>query len=146
MSAYPDYIAALHNVERLQPLLSDLIRDEFENSGQDDITGLQALFLFNIGDAAVSPTELVKRGCPSVHYNLKRLTETGYAVYQRSPNDRRSVRVKLTDKGKAISEMVGRIFERHLDLLKISDLSAADLKQFSQLSMKLGRLWAIARH
>ena len=75
-------------------------------------------------------------------YNLKKLVESGYIHHQRSRTDKRSVRVKLTDKGKAISEMVNRLLERQLNMLeKVGGVSVPDLKHFNQISVKLERFW-----
>ena len=62
--------------------------------------------------------------------------------HQRSRTDKRSVRVKLTDKGKAISETVNRLLERQLNMLeKVGGVSVPDLKHFNQISVKLERFW-----
>ncbi len=64
---------------------------------------MQALLIFNIGDNEVTAGELKSRGYyqgSNVSYNLKKLVEMGYMHHQRSEIDRRSVRVRLTPKGR----------------------------------------------
>ncbi len=64
---------------------------------------MQALLLFNIGEKEVSAGELKSRGYyqgSNVSYNLKKLVDLGYMHHQRSEVDRRSVRVRLTEKGR----------------------------------------------
>ena len=110
------YLEALSLVERLHRLLLDVIKDEFERVGVLEINAVQALLLFNIGDNEVTAGELKSRGYyqgSNVSYNLKKLVEMGYMHHQRCEIDRRSVRVKLTDKGQHIRDVVAELFERH---------------------------------
>jgi len=110
------YLEALSLVERLHRLLLDVIKDEFERLGILEINAVQALLLFNIGDNEVTAGELKTRGYyqgSNVSYNLKKLVETGYMHHQRCEVDRRAVRVRLTDKGRDVRDVVGALFERH---------------------------------
>ena len=115
------YLEALSLVERLHRLLLDVIKDEFERVGVLEINAVQALLLFNIGDNEVTAGELKSRGYyqgSNVSYNLKKLVEMGYMHHQRCEIDRRSVRVKLTDKGTKIRNVVAELFLRHADGLQ----------------------------
>jgi hypothetical protein len=47
----PLYLEAVSRVERLHRRLLDLIKDEFDRMGWDDINPVQALLMFNIGDS-----------------------------------------------------------------------------------------------
>ena len=74
-----------------------------------EINAVQALLLFNIGDNEVTAGELKTRGYyqgSNVSYNLKKLVEMGYMHHQRCEIDRRSVRVRLTQKGRDIRDLV----------------------------------------
>src|SRR6476661_10493632 len=129
------YLVSLKLIERLHRLLLDVIKDEFERLGRSDVNSVQALLLFNIGDVELTAGELKTRGLylgSNVSYNLKKLVESGYIHHQRSRTDKRSVRVQLTDKGKAISEMVNRLLERQLGMLeKVGGVTIPDLKHFN---------------
>ncbi len=139
------YLATLRMIERLHRLLLDLIKDEFERSGRTDVNSVQALLLFNIGDVELTAGELKTRGLylgSNVSYNLKKLVESGYIHHQRSRTDKRSVRVRLTDKGKTISDMVNRLLDRQLGTIdKVGGVCVADLKAFNQVSSRLERFW-----
>ena len=118
------YLEALALIERLHRLLLDVIKDEFERVGRFDINSVQALLLFNIGAKVMTAGELKNRGYyqgSNVSYNLKKLVELGYIDHQRCDIDRRSVRVRLTDKGLDIHRMVGELFRRHAEDLAASD-------------------------
>jgi len=115
------YLDALSLVERLHRLLLDVIKDEFERLGIIDVNAVQALLLFNISDNEVTAGELKSRGYyqgSNVSYNLKKLVEMGYMHHQRCEIDRRSVRVRLTQRGREIRDIVGDLFLRHADGLQ----------------------------
>ena len=115
------YMESLQLVERLHRRLLDVIKDEFERNGRSDINAIQALLLFNIGDNEVTAGELKTRGYyqgSNVSYNLKKLVEMGFMDHQRCQIDRRSVRVKLTDRGREIRRVMGELFERHAEGLE----------------------------
>jgi len=110
------YLDSLTLVERLHRLLLDVIKDEFERVGILDINAVQALLLFNIGDNEVTAGELKSRGYSqgsNVSYNLKKLVQMGYMHHQRCEIDRRSVRVRLTEKGRRIRDVVATLFAGH---------------------------------
>ena len=105
----PLYLEALTLVERLHRRLLDVIKDEFDRRGRADINSVQALLLYNIGDKELTAGELRTRGYylgSNVSYNLKKLVEMGFLDHQRSRVDRRSVRIKLTDKGREVRDVV----------------------------------------
>lgn len=132
-----EYLDVLSLVERLHRLLLDVVKDEFERLGIIEINSVQALLLFNIGENEVTAGELKSRGYyqgSNVSYNLKKLVELGYMHHQRCEIDRRSVRVRLTQKGRDIRRIVAELFRRHSEGLEgrgviqmeaIGDINAA---------------------
>src|SRR5262245_27383740 len=101
------YLVSLKLVERLHRLLLEVIKDEFQRSGRSDVNSVQALLLFNIGDAELTAGELTSRGLylgSNVSYNLKKLVDAGYIHHQRSTNDRRSVRVRLRSEERRVGK------------------------------------------
>ena len=112
------YLETLTLVERLHRLLLDVIKDEFERVGHLEVNAVQALLLFNIGDHEVTAGELKTRGYyqgSNVSYNLKKLVDLGYMHHQRSEIDRRSVRVRLTEKGRRLRAVVAALFATHAE-------------------------------
>ena len=100
------YLVSLKLIERLHRLLLDVIKDEFERLGRSDVNSVQALLLYNIGDAELTAGELTSRGYylgSNVSYNLKKLVESGYINHQRSSTDRRSVRASARARRTAAS-------------------------------------------
>ncbi len=96
------YFDIVRLIERLHRHFLDVLRTELRRLGIEDINAVQALLLYNIGENEVVIRDLKDRGYyqgSNVSYNIKALTEAGYLTQERSPHDRRSVRLKLTDKG-----------------------------------------------
>jgi len=56
------YLEALTLVERLHRRLLDVVKDEFERQGSDEINAVQALLLYNLGDSELTAGELRTRG------------------------------------------------------------------------------------
>lgn len=139
------YLFSLRLVERVHRLLLDVVKDEFEREGRSDINAVQALLLFNIGESEVAAGELTSRGYylgSNVSYNLKKLVEAGLIQQQRSQTDRRSVRVKLTEQGREICQIVNGLYERQLKSLgQVGGLVDGDLDGLNQSLMRLERFW-----
>ena len=135
------YLECLNLVERLHRQLLDVIKDELERVGQPEVNSVQALLMFNIGDAEMTAGELRSRGYylgSNVSYNLKKLVETGYIFQERSRADRRSVRIRLTPKGEEVAEVIDELYDRHLKSIeKVGGLSN---EAFEGLNKALGRL------
>ena len=140
-----DYLESLALVERLHRLLLDVVKDEFERLGMLEINAVQALLLFNVGDNEVTAGELKTRGYyqgSNVSYNLKKLVEMGYMHHQRCEIDRRSVRVRLTGRGREIRDTVAELFERHAAALEASGLlGEAGISPINATLKRLERFW-----
>ena len=141
----PLYLEALTLVERLHRRLLDVIKDEFDRVGRDDVNSVQALLLFNIGGAELTAGELRTRGYylgSNVSYNLKKLVEGGYVKHERSRIDRRSVRVSLTDKGREVATIVDRLYERQLrSIEQVGGIGSVDFKTLNKSLQRLERFW-----
>lgn len=139
------YLDSLALLERLHRLLLDVIKDEFERLGILEINSVQALLLFNIGENEVTAGELKSRGYyqgSNVSYNLKKLVELGYMHHQRSEIDRRSVRVRLTEKGRRVRGMLTDLFSRHAEgLAKRGLVDAANMDQMNTALKRMERYW-----
>ena len=139
------YLEALSLVERLHRLLLDVIKDELERLGQIELNAVQALLLFNIGHKTLTAGELKSRGYyqgSNVSYNLKKLVELGYMHHQRCEIDRRSVRVKLTDKGHAVRDAVEALFARHAQGIENRGIVGLDgLDTVNVMLKRMERYW-----
>ncbi len=140
------YLQLLHLVERLHRQLLDVIKDELERISQTDINSVQALLLYNIGDAELTPGELRSRGHylgSNVSYNLKQLVEKGYIKDERSSTDRRSKRVSLTETGLEIRDSLANLFERQLQSVEqVGGVDFALMENTNKALQRLERFWA----
>ncbi|MCP3969092.1 MAG: MarR family transcriptional regulator [Rhodobacteraceae bacterium] len=140
------YLEALSLVERLHRLLLDVIKDEFERLGILEVNAVQALLLFNVGENEVTAGELRTRGYyqgSNVSYNLKKLVEAGYMHHQRCEIDRRSVRVRLTEKGRHVQQIVAELFQRHADGLEERDVLNLDgIDEINTALRRVERYWS----
>ena len=139
------YVETLSLIERLHRLLLDVIKDEFERLGRLDVNSVQALLLYNIGENEVTAGELKSRGYyqgSNVSYNLKKLVEGGYMHHQRCEIDRRAVRIKLTEEGRKVRDIVAELFARHAEKLTAKDGFGGDaLSRLTGELRGLERFW-----
>jgi DNA-binding MarR family transcriptional regulator len=137
----PQYLEALTLVERLHRRLLDVIKDEFDRRSRGDINAVQALLLYNIGEKELTAGELRTRGYylgSNVSYNLKKLVEMGFLDHQRSRVDRRSVRIKLTDKGREVRDIIESLYQKHVRT--VEQVGGINAEEFSTLNKSLHRL------
>jgi DNA-binding MarR family transcriptional regulator len=141
----PHYLEALTLVERLHRRLLDIIKDEFDRRGRADINAVQALLLYNIGDKELTAGELSKRGYylgSNVSYNLKKLVDMGFLDHQRSRVDRRSVHIKLTEKGREVRDIVDALYQKHVRTVEqVGGINADELGVLNKTLHRLERFW-----
>lgn len=139
------YLESVHLVERLHRRLLDVIKDEFDRQGRDDINAVQALLLFNIGTSELTAGELRSRGYymgSNVSYNVKKLVELGFINHARSRIDRRSVRISLTEEGQDVAETVSKLYQRHVGSIhKVGGIGSDEFGQMNKLLQRLDRFW-----
>lgn len=140
------YLETLALIERLHRLLLDVIKDDFERIGMFDINAVQSLLIFNIGSKVMTAGELKNRGYyqgSNVSYNLKKLVELGYIHHSRCEVDRRSVRVRLTDKGMEVHRAVADLFQRHADdLSSASRMKSEGIERMNGFLREVERYWS----
>ena len=90
--------------------------------------------------------ELKSRGYyqgSNVSYNLKKLVEMGYMHHERCDVDRRSVRVRLTQKGREVRDYVSELFARHADGLESKGVIGMNgIDEINGSLRRMERYWA----
>lgn len=112
--------------------------------GIKDINNVQSLILSNIGDEELTIGELTNRGYylgSNVSYNVKKLVENGYLEQERSPHDRRAMRVSLSSKGKVLCARINELYQRNAEDLSKAGLREEDLGTANQTLRVLERYW-----
>jgi len=138
------YLEVISLVERLHRHFLEVVKLELDGLGIHDINNVQGLMLFNIGDAEMTVGELTLRGCylgSNVSYNVKKMVENGYLEQERSVHDRRSIHVRLTDKGRKLRDLLTEMHRRHVDLLAQTAVSDEDLAAVTLTLRRLERFW-----
>jgi DNA-binding MarR family transcriptional regulator len=114
-------------IERLHRRFLDVLRTELARMEINDINAVQCLLLSNIGEEEINVRNLMEKGYylgSNASYNIKKLVEAEYLIQERSPHDRRSTILKLSDKGlllcrairKAEDELANRMLAFNIDL------------------------------
>ena len=141
------YLDVISLIERLHRHFLEVVKLELEGLGIHDINNVQGMMLFNIGDSEMTVGELTLRGCylgSNVSYNVKKMVENGYLVQERSLHDRRSIRVRLTEKGTTLRDQVSVMLHRHLEMLPQATINMDDLQAVGVTLRRLERFWVRA--
>ncbi len=142
--ACPAYLQALVMIERLHRRLLDVIKDELERHGREDITSTQALLLYNIGPREITPSELRARGYylnSNASYNLKKLADDGFLETERSTHDRRSVHIRLSEKGRGICGLVEQLYQAHVSKIAQGVIDVDEFATVNRALLRLERFW-----
>lgn len=143
MSVKEYYLETIRLAERLHRQFLEVVQSELNREGIEDINNVQALILFNMRGEELTVGELTNRGYylgSNVSYNLRKMAEHGYITQERSPHDRRSVRVRLSDKGLALCQKIDAMFGRQVDAVNAMQLGP-QLKDAAEVFRLLERFW-----
>jgi DNA-binding MarR family transcriptional regulator len=138
------YYELIAFAERLHRQYLELVKFELDGIGVQDINSVQGLMLFNIRDAEITVGELMQRGYylgSNVSYNVKKMVENGYLVQERSVHDRRSIHVRLTEKGTKLRDRLQTMHQRHVELLNQTAITDEDLTAATVTLRRLERFW-----
>ncbi len=139
------YYDSIQLIERLHRYFLDVVKTELDRKNILDINNVQAMILHNIGTDEMTVGELTLRGYylgSNVSYNVKKMTENGYIAQERSIHDKRSIRVKLTEKGRELHKVLDDMFERQEGKLITVGIENPDLVDFNATMKQLERFWA----
>ena len=139
------YYEAIQLIERLHRHFLDVLKVELDKKGIQDINNVQSMILYNIGDDEMTVGELTIRGYylgSNVSYNVKKMVENDYLVQERSVHDKRSIRVKLSQKGLDLKQMISDMFVRHEGQIEGGEITDDRLKELSDTMKMLERFWA----
>jgi DNA-binding MarR family transcriptional regulator len=144
MTAARTYYEMIHQIERLHRRSLDLLKLELDRLKIEDINNVQSLILYVVGTDEVTVGELTVRGYylgSNVSYNVKRMVANGYLRQERVLHDRRSVRVKVSEKGLKLREIIDGIFQRHAEALDRSGFDPGAQGTLDGLLLRLEQFW-----
>ena len=139
------YLESLQLIERLHRRFLDVVKVELDRIRTQDINNIQTLILYNIGDGEMTVGELTSRGYylgSNVSYNVKKLVENQYLEQERSPYDRRSVRLRLSPKGLNLYSQMVELYQRHVKTLERGPLSRQGIESMNRTLQTLERFWS----
>ena len=138
------YLEVISLIERLHRQFLEVVKLELDALGIHDVNNVQAMMLFNMGDTEISVGELTSRGYylgSNDSYNVKKLSESGYLMNERSVHDRRSIRVRLTPKGRTLRDRLSIMINRHIEMLEQTQITDTDLQRAAATLQQLERFW-----
>jgi len=139
-----EYLELTRLIERLHRRFLDVLRAELNRMNIKDINAVQALLLANIGEEEIVIRDLVERGYyqgSNVSYNIKKLVEMGYLEQERSTHDRRSVRIRLTEKAMQVVQSVREMEENNALSLERLNVSGDDIDSACGTLRRVERTW-----
>ena len=139
-----DYLSLILTIERLHRRFLDVVKSELDRLDIEDINNVQTLILYNIGDGVVTVGELTNKGYylgSNVSYNIKKLVETGFILQERSPHDKRSVKVKLSEKGLNLCEKIDALYQRNVEELNAGGVTGEVLSETLHNLGRLEKFW-----
>lgn len=145
----PAPFAGVHDLprllERLHRRFLDVVRIELERLQSAHVTPVQGLMLLTIGDSSPTVQELIDRGYylgAAAAGNLRALVQSGLVRGPTPQDDRRSVRLCLTDAGMALCHELRRVEMGHVLALARDGEGEADLIAACRLLNRLEQSWA----
>lgn len=138
------YYESIQLIERLHRHFLDVLKVELDKRGIQDINNVQSMILHNIGDDELTVGELTIRGYylgSNVSYNVKKMVENDYLVQERSVHDKRSIRVKLSEKGVELKNLISEMFSRHEGQIEGTEITGERLRDLNETLKMLERFW-----
>lgn len=139
-----NYLSLILSIERLHRRFLDVVKTKLDKEGIEEINNVQTLILYNIGESVLTIGELTNRGYylgSNVSYNLKKLVENDFVLQERSAHDKRSIKIKLSAKGKKICELVEDLFKENLARIDEFNLKGDDISTALTTMKKLEIFW-----
>ncbi len=138
------YLETILLIERLHRRFLDVIKTELDRLKIDEINNVQTLILYNINNEQITIGELTNRGYylgSNVSYNVKDLVEKGFLIKERSAHDKRSTRVKLSEKGLELCRKIDELYKRNIEALQTSEPNIKSLPGLNVTLHQLERFW-----
>lgn len=137
------YTESILLIERLHRRFLDVIKTELDRLKIDDINNIQTLILYNISSEQLTIGELTNRGYylgSNVSYNVKKLVENNYLMQERAPHDKRSTRIRLSDKGLQLCQKIDELYQRNVEQLS-KEMNTEALNTLNKTLTQLERFW-----
>ncbi|EIM24777.1 winged helix DNA-binding protein [Microvirga lotononidis] len=141
------HIEIVRVIERLHRRSLDLVRADLIEAGIDDLSPSQVMMLFTIGSSELSVRDLIERGYylgSNASYSLKRLVEAEYVIRTASERDRRSARIRLSEKGRALCDMIRQNDKTYQQLMARNEAEVRNLETTFRTLKRIEQTWSNA--
>lgn len=131
MNIKESYFKSAVMFKRLHLLFTEVIRHELMRMNIHDINSTQCMIIYNIGHEKISVGDITNRRYyigSNVSYNLRKMVEHKYVTQEKNPNDLRSSKIMLSDKGIELHDKLDKLFESQAKTIFHADaIEAAEL-------------------
>lgn len=140
-----NYLELVMLFERLHRLFLDVLKSELDQMDVKDLSHVQSLILYNIGERELTVGEISNRGYylgSNVSYNLRKMVENGYLEQKAAENDKRSFYISLSKSGMVIFKNLKQIFDKQIKGLAENNFIDADFKKLLDHGGHLESFWS----
>ncbi len=140
-----DYLSLILMIERMHRRFLDIVKAELDRMGVEDVNNIQTLILYNIGSENLTIGELTNRGYylgSNVSYNVKKLVDSEYLIQERSPHDKRSVKVRVSGKGLDLCNKIDDMYQRNVDEMQEGIVLPDDMKKALDVLKNIEDFWS----
>jgi len=137
------YTESILLIERLHRRFLDVVKTELDRLKIDDINNIQTLILYNISSEQLTIGELTNRGYylgSNVSYNVKKLVENNYLMQEKAPHDKRSTRIRLSEKGLQLCKKIDELYQRNIEHLS-KEMTVEALGGLNKTLSQLEKFW-----
>lgn len=141
-----EFNSSIALIERLHQKLHDLINLVLEEFDVGEVSAVQALLIYNLGEYEIMVSELKTRGFylgSNVSYNLKKLVKLGYVRQVPSRHDKRATQVSLTSQGHKVRKIIEDLYEDNIHkILSTCPLEYQEIKKAGEVLRVWDQFWA----
>ena len=138
------YLDIPRALERMHRCYLDILQTQLTKAGIADVSPVQVFMMLDIGDDEISLQDLINRG----HYlrsnalnNIKKLVDSGHFEQSRAQNDRRAVRLRLTERSREICAGIRRELQGLDEQLHQREANPTDIAIALKVLRRLERSW-----
>lgn len=138
------YLETILLLQKLNWDFLEVVRMHLVSLGIRDITNSQALAVLAIGDEEIPVGRLKRPGSyidGNVDHNIMKMVRNGYVIKERSKHDKRSFRIRLTERGRALCEKLNVMHRRHIEMLAQTAVTDEDLQEVIKELNHLESFW-----
>ena len=131
-------------IDRLHRQFLEMVRKIIDAEGARDLNAAQAVVLCHIDEDDMIVGELTNQGYylgSNPSYNVRKMVEADYLIQEPSAQDKRSTRLRLSEKGLEVRGKLQDMFNRRTMALGTDSVSEDDLRTADEIRAQLEWFW-----